>query len=192
MLKTSVNLAFSIALLLGTNGAFAVSSEDFVDGANPSPSQYTGTAGPDEAEVTSTLAPEATSHYLFVAGSALVPRSGSTTVTYNGAGCVSAVGDYLTTDLQLPAGSTLEGVRTYYYDNAATGSVSSAITRYDGSGGFLDLLIPTLPHATGYANGYNVLATPEVIDNVTYSYVLLASTGTGTRICGLRVFYSTP
>ncbi len=190
MLKTSASLALSITLLLGTNSAIAASSDGIPDGSNPPPAHYTDGAGAD-LDPASGLAPEATDHYLFIAGSALTPRNGSTTVTYSGAGCTTS-SDWLTTDLQLPHGSTLYGVRTYYYDNAATGSLQTAVTRYDGQGDLTDLLLTTLPHGTGYANRYELLPTAEVINNIGYSYVLLVRPGTDTRICGLRVFYSTP
>lgn len=190
MLKTSASLALSITLLLGTHSAFAASSDGIPDGSNPPPAHYTDGAGAD-LDPASGLAPEATDHYLFIAGSALTPRDSSSTVTYPGAGCTT-VSTALTTDLQLPHGSTLYGVRTFYYDNAATGSVQTWVTRYNGAGGITDLLNVTLPHATGYLNQYDLLPTAEVINNIDYSYVLTVNTGTGTRICGLRVFYSTP
>lgn len=189
MLRTSTSLALSIALLLGASSTFAASGDGIIDAANPPP-QYTSATGPDW-ELDSLLAPEATNHYLFIAGSALTPRDSAATVTYPGAGCTT-VSSALTTDLQLPHGSTLLGVRTFYYDNAATGSVHSWVTRYDGLGNISDLLSASMPHATGYAENYNALGTTEVIDNLNYSYVLIANTGTGTRICGFRVFYSTP
>jgi len=190
MLKTSASLALSITLLLGTHSAFAASSDGIPDGSNPPPAHYTDGAGAD-LDPASGLAPEATSHYLFIAGSALTPRDSSSTVTYPGAGCTT-VSSALTTDLQLPHGSTLVGVRTFYYDNAAAGSVVTWVTRYDGMGDLTDLLSATLVHSTGYNNAYATLPTPEVINNTSYAYVLTVNTGTGTRICGLRVYYTTP
>ena len=190
MLKTPTSLALSIALLLGASSAFAASSDGILDGTSPSMPQYANDLESD-LEPASSLAPELSYHYLFIAGSALTPRDSATTVTYPGAGC-TYVSSALTTDLQLPHGSTLLGVRTYYYDNAATGSVHSWVTRYNGLGNLSDLLSVSMPHATGYAENYNGLGTAEVIDNLNYSYVLTANTGTGTQICGFRVFYSTP
>ena len=128
---------------------------------------------------------------MFVAGSALHPRTSSATLTYSGAGCSNA-NEAITTDLQLPNGSTLEGVRTYYYDNAAPGRITIFVTKYDGTGATSDIIMSSLPDATGHASVLTSPSATEVIDNVNQSYVLTASTGTDVRICGFRVFYSMP
>lgn len=188
MLKTSTSLALSIALLLGTTGALAASS-DGPDGANSLP-QYTDAVEPG-TELASVLAPEETTHYLFITGSALTPYNSTGTVSYHTGGCASS-STWLTTDLQLPHGSTLLGVRTYYYDNAAAGVARTGVSKYDGLGTSTTVSLNDMPHSTGYNNVYYSPASTEVIDNFSNSYVLYANTGTDTRICGFRVFYSIP
>lgn len=188
MLKTSTSLALSIALLLGITGALAASS-DGPDGANSLP-QYTDAVEPS-TELASVLAPEETNHYLFITGSALTPYNSTGTVSYYGGGCASST-TWLTTDLQLPDGSTLLGVRTYYYDNAATGTLATGVSKYDGLGTSTTVSLNDMPHSTGYNNVYYSPTSTEVIDNFSNSYVLYANTGTDTRICGFRVFYSIP
>ncbi len=187
MLNNPARLAFAIALLLATSHVSATSSDGVLDDGALPPEVILDEGldfGPEPR-------PESSTGYLFVAGSALNSRDSSATVTYPGAGCSTTSG-VLTTDLQLPEGSTLTGVRTYYYDNAATGNVTTFVTRYDGVGNLADLLMNTLPHDSGYTSRYTTLSSPEVIHNADYAYVLTVNTGTGTRICGLRVFYQVP
>ncbi len=187
MLNNPTRLAFAIALLLTASHASATSSDGILGDGALLPEATLD----EELDFDPEPRPESSTAYLFVAGSALNSRDSSATVTYPGAGCSTTSGA-LTTDLQLPEGSTLVGVRTYYYDNAASGDVMTFVTRYDGLGNFTDLLVNTLPHASGYANSYTALSSPEVINNANYAYVLTVNTGTGTRICGLRVFYQVP
>ena len=180
-------MAASVALMLAAGSAFA--GDGVIDGSETAAplASWSIEAAPMDADPSAVLALQ----YLFIAGSALTPRNSADTVVYDGAGCTHT-NAALTTDLQLPEGSTLLGVRVYYYDNAASGSVTLFVTRYDGAGGSDDILMSPLAHATGYSDTYVALATPEVINNLSYSYVLTVNTGTGTRICGLRAFYSTP
>ena len=190
MTKTPVVSALLVAMLLSLGPiSHAVAADGLPDAftiqAQQDPSQQAMDSAP-----TSVLAPQA-DHYLFVAGSALTPRTSTTTLNYPGAGCINASAA-VTTDLQLPNGSTLQGVRVYYYDDSPAGSVGLWVTKYNGLGSVSDIINSTMPHAAGYADNYVAAPAVELIDNFNHAYVLTALTDTDTRICGFRVFYSTP
>lgn len=131
------------------------------------------------------------SKYLFIAGSAFTPRTSSQTVTYPGAGCTYS-SDALTTSLELPDDAMINGVRLYYYSTDASSNVTAGVTRYNGAGTFTDLVFETSSGSTGYTDEYFGLSTPKLVDNYSESLALVASTDTGTRFCGMRVFYDTP
>lgn len=190
MTKTPVVSALLVAMLLSLGSiSHAVAADGLPDAftiqAQQDPSQQAMDSAP-----ASVLAPQAV-HYLFVAGSALTPRTSATTLNYPGSGCINASAA-VTTDLQLPNGSTLEGVRVYYYDDSPAGSVGLWVTKYNGLGSVSDIINSTMPHAAGYADNYVAAPAVELIDNFNHAYVLTALTDTDTRICGFRVFYSTP
>lgn len=129
-----------------------------------------------------------TNGYLFIAGSAFTPRTSSTVVTYTGAGCVSAP-DYVVTDVQLPDGVTVVGIRSYYYNMGQPGTVTAAFTSYDGAGGFTDHVFGSSTLNTGYNDEFFNATTPPVIDNLNNSYVAMGYTGANVSFCGIRVFY---
>jgi hypothetical protein len=134
-------------------------------------------------------------HYIFVPGSGFTPRASSTTWSYPGGGCVSAVtgNELFSLDLQLPQGARIDYLRLYYYDTSANNS-TAWITTYDGSGGFTDL---TNVSSTGNS-GYGTTLSPliqHVVDNASRAYVLnwqANQTGSTMRLCGLRVAYRLP
>lgn len=130
--------------------------------------------------------------YLFVSGSSFSPRASSTPMSYASAGCVQSTGDYVVTDLQLPNGAAVLGIRSYYYNNGQTGSVRAALTSYDGAGGFTDDIVGASTLTTGYSDEYFSGGAPVVIDNVNRSYVLLGKTAADMRFCGIRVYFQYP
>lgn len=145
--------------------------------------------GADEAGPMSPVG--APDDYLFVTGSAFTPRTSTQTVTYPGAGCISFDG-FVTTDLQLPQGTAIQGVRLYYYDMATPGSVSVFVNSFDGAGGFTSLLTGASTVETGYSSEYFAFGSPVIVDNLSQSLSLIASMATGLRFCGMRVFYDAP
>ncbi len=130
--------------------------------------------------------------YLFVAGSAFSPRSSASPMTYAGGGCIKSTNDFVATDLQLPDGITVLGIRSYYYNNGQAGNVSAALTTYDGAGAFTDHVIGASTLNTGYADEYFALTTPLVIDNLSRSHVLLGQTAADMLFCGIRVYFQYP
>src|SRR5690554_2550112 len=75
------------------------------------------------------------SNSLFIAGSAFTPRTSAQTVTYPGAGC-SYSDKAMTTSVNLPAGSSVTGVRVYYYNQDPSSTLGTFFTSYNGLGGF--------------------------------------------------------
>jgi hypothetical protein len=160
--------------------------------ANPTatPMHVPGADAIDAASAPSGAA--GTTGYLFVAGSAFTPRSSAAPVVYTGAGCINSVSDFVVTDLQLPAGVSVLGIRSYYYNNGQATSVTTALTSYDGAGGFTDQIVANSTLNTGYADEYTGAVTPVVIDNGSLFYLLLATTPVNLQFCGIRVFYQNP
>jgi hypothetical protein len=77
--------------------------------------------------------------YKWYPGSTFHPRSSSTGYTYEANGCISATSNApFTTDLQVPDGARLIGVRFYFYDTVAASSLLFA-SNYDGLGDVDDL-----------------------------------------------------
>ena len=77
---------------------------------------------------TQPLAPSATSKFYHIPGSVLTPVDSSTTLAYDSMGCIHAKtggGDLLNAPLEIPDGSTLIGVRLYYYDTNGSSNVSA-------------------------------------------------------------------
>lgn len=186
--------------LLRTSMAFAVAAacvpamatEGTAD-AFPAPANlnYHHMPGPDMAADGIAAPSGGGSDYLFVAGSAFTPRRSSITVTYPGGGCVNGSSDYLVTSLELPQGAQVSGVRLFYYNDGTSASANAALTSYTGDGGSNDLIFQTTTQNTGYVSEYFTPAAPPlVIDNGNQAYTLQASTGSGVRLCGMRVFYS--
>lgn len=138
--------------------------------------------------------------YIHVAGSTLRPRSSSVEWSSGGSGgCLYVSSGNSSTvfniHLEIPDGVQINYLRMYYYD--ASSSTSYAwITRYDDTGGFVDVTSVTSSGDAGYGTSLSDLVTAyEVVDNVGYSYVLNWApvvTGTSMQLCGFRVAYRTP
>ena len=108
------------AILLAGASLSVQATEASFDGAEePGNHVVFHAPGADEAGL---FAPTgAANDYLFVAGSAFNARTSTQTVTYPGAGCINSTAA-VTTDLQLPQGAEIQGIRTYYYDMASAGT----------------------------------------------------------------------
>lgn len=130
--------------------------------------------------------------YLFVAGSSFSPRASSAPMTYASGGCIQSTSDYVVTDMQLPNGAAVLGIRSYYYNNGQSGSVDAALTSYDGAGAFTDHVVGASTLNAGYSDEYFAAGTPVVIDNFNRSYVLLGMTVADMRFCGIRVYFQYP
>ena len=184
-----LSVAVAVALFGGCPSAFA--TEATTDGFPPAQNlNYDHMPGPDMV-VDGTNAPAGVAgQYLFVAGSAFTPRNSSATITYPGGGCTNSSGDWVLTSLELPEGAEVLGLRLYYYNNGASGSVAGALTSYTGAGGSTDLILGSSTGSTGYSSEYFPAASSLVIDNGGQSYALLGSAGVNLRLCGIRVFYT--
>lgn len=179
------------AILLASTCMPALAMEASSDGAAaPQNISFFNAPGADDAAL---AVPQAVDTYLFVAGSAFKPRSSSQSVTYAGAGCISST-EAVTTDLQLPDGAEIFGVRTYYYNMGQLGSVTTFLTVYDGAGNYTDLLAAPSTMNAGYASEYFYFdfGTGPIVDNLPQSCVLTARTGTDLLLCGMRVYYGAP
>lgn len=129
--------------------------------------------------------------YQFIAGSAFTARASSQVIQYPGAGCTYTNGA-VTTNLQLPEGAEILGVRTYYYNNGEPGNaVATYLTSYDGEGGYTDYLYTSSTKSNGYHNELHQPVSPIPVDNYSNAYVLTATmtTGSGLRFCGMRILY---
>lgn len=181
------------AAVLATSCASALAAEASSEGpafVQPYNFNFIHAPGPDE-DARAPSAPSGSSSYQFLAGSAFTARTSSQSVTYPGFGCKFSDGA-LTTDVQLPSGTSVSGVRLYYYNLGLTGNVGLFFTHYDGLGGSNDLLVGTSAMNSGYSSEYFALPSPHVIDNGSNAYVLTATMNPGLRFCGARLFYVTP
>jgi hypothetical protein len=165
-------------------------SEASVANASAHPMHVPGADNLDAATAPSGIA--GTTAYLFVAGSAFTPRGSATSVAYSGGGCINNTSDFVVTDLQLPSGVSVLGIRSYYYNSGQVTSVTTALTSYDGAGGFTDQIVASSTLNVGYADEYTAAAAPVEIDNAGLSYLLLATTPANLQFCGIRVFYQNP
>lgn len=181
------------AILLASICAPAMSADGVSDTTAPQGEiGYHDVFGADEVARSETSPEAAVERYLFIAGSAFNARLSTQTVTYPGAGCTYS-DKAVTTDLQLPDGAQMLGVRTYYYnDGEPTRRVTTFLSTYDGLGGVTDLLSVGSTGTAGYHSEYFALASPVTVDNINKSYVLSAMMDTNLRFCGMRFFYQTP
>lgn len=170
------------------HGMPAFANEGVVDGVN-TPNNPVFTQLPDIDQSADANAPAGGNSYLFIAGSAFTPRISTQVVSYPGGGC--AYSDLaLTTSLELPSGAVVQGVRLYYYSTSSANKVFALLTSYPGDGSSSDALSTPSTFATGYSSEYFSLSTPLTISPVSRSYVLSSLMDVGTRLCGMRVFYT--
>src|SRR5690606_33700134 len=108
--------------------------------------------------------------YLFIAGSAFNARTSAQTINYPGAGCTYS-NLALTTDIQLPDGAKILGVRSFYYNNnQPSDSLTMFLSSYDGAGGLTDHLVMASTFSNGYEDEYASLAMPLLVDNFSQAY----------------------
>lgn len=190
---SGMKISLLAVAILATASAGAQAAEASSEGSGfPQPHNfnYIHAPGADE-DARAANAPSGTSAYQFVAGSAFSARTSAQSVTYPGAGCKFSDGA-LTTDVQLPEGASVSGVRLYYYNSGAAGNVGLFFTIYDGAGAVSDLLSATSTMNSGYSSEYFSLPAPHLVNNADNSYVLTGTMSANLRFCGARVFYSTP
>ena len=131
--------------------------------------------------------------YLLVPGVNFQPKDNSTTVTYQGGGCISTNGGQVIAQLPLPDNAVVKYLRLYY-DRALVGQSSTAyFTRYQPSTqGALDVFSVS---ASGTGLGTILSAEQShVVDYFTYGYQAIWW-GTGAvnnQFCGVRVAYYSP
>lgn len=185
MLRTMIGVSIAVALL-GTCLP-GLAAEGTIDGFPPAQNlDYTDLPGADQS-INGTNG--VSSAYLFLSGSAFTPRTSSQTVTYPGGGCLYS-DDYVNTSLELPDGAVIQGIRLYYYNTDPTRNVNIVLNTFTGAGAFTNLLDAPSTSSGGFTDEYFVLSSPTTVNYSTRSYVLVAGTGTGTRLCGMRVFYT--
>ena len=150
----------------------------------------------DGAQAAETADPEWTSfHYIFVAGTTLLPRNSSVQWTYGAGGCVysNSTDQVLNIHLDIPDGSRIDYLRIYYYDTSAANG-QAWVTTYNGAGATNDLVSVQSSGNSGF--GYKVSAyVGHVVDTSTRAYVLNwrpNQTGASMRLCGMRVAYRLP
>lgn len=186
MLKKIIGTSIAMALLGA--GLPALAAEGTIDGFPAAQNlDYTHIPGADQS-INGTNAVLGGA-YLFLSGSAFTPRTSTQTVTYPGGGCSFSSG-YLNASLELPDGAEIQGIRLFYYSNDPTRKVNVILNTFAGNGGFVNLLDESSTQTANFTDEYFALPTPAVVDNSANSYVLVAATDTGTRLCGMRVFYT--
>lgn len=190
---TNVKVLFAATVLFAASASSAHAAEASSEGPGFPEAQnfnYIHAPGPDE-DARLGAAPAGSNQYLFVAGSAFTPRSSAQTVSYPGSGCTFSDAA-VTTDVQLPSGTEVLGVRLYYYDMATAGSVGIFFTNYNGAGGTSDLITGSSTLESGYSSEFFSPPASVFIDNTSGSYVLTATMAAGQRFCGARLFIAQP
>lgn len=140
--------------------------------------------------------PLANPSYHFVAGSGFANRDSATDYGYAGGGCtfVKNAGRFLTADVQLPAGTQISSLTSFYRDASAT-DLQVSLIEYDGLGISRTLALATEPiSSTNYRSIASALAAPYTVTPLTRSLVLQADFGgvlnNSLRFCGARLEYS--
>ncbi len=190
------------ALVAATAGAAAAASE--LSPPTPGNGPYLDdTSGPDAVDGLGTnrylrtaaaaLDPS-TPRYLRIAGSSFVARHATTDSIFATAGCIrsSDTGAIFTADVQLPNGAVVNYVRTYYYNDGVSANIATHFTDFDGAGDSTEHTSFTTNTSTGYAS----TLSPQIavtITPMTHSYsmvVVINSTSTNLRFCGVRIQYT--
>lgn len=139
----------------------------------------------------------ATSAYYFVAASAFTARSSITSTSYSGGGCIKMNGPEqdgaINTDIQIPDGASIVGMRFFYADTTAFNLVNVYLLAFDGASNSVELVSGSSQAHVGYGNTYLALTTPFVVDNFAQSLAIqVVPMGTTPTFCGARVYYSVP
>jgi hypothetical protein len=135
--------------------------------------------------------------YRFIAGSSLHSADYTMQQVYQPGACISVLGtgnQFLNISLQLPDGARIDYLRLYYYDTDATYNGAASIRKYDGYGVTSMLANVSSTGTAGYGTTLSAYVG-HVVDNASGGYVLNwlpGVTGSGMRLCGLRIAYRLP
>lgn len=129
-------------------------------------------------------------------GTTFVPSSSSITYNYAGFGCVDtgAIQDVWRGQVNLPNGSTIETM-WFNYTNQISDPVDTTIIlrRYKFNGAYDDIL-----SVVGSIAGFGYHSSPttsvqfNVVDNFTYTYVLVWTGRPDQNLCGVNIGYVAP
>lgn len=135
--------------------------------------------------------------YLWIAGSSFHPRNSSVNFEYVGAGCITSLtggtstNESFTVSFRLPDGSTIKGLRFYYYDSSNLGSYLT-VTSYDGAGGYVDHVGVYSEGEEGFGSSYVPLTEPYTVSSFDDAFVVNwypDEAGYTMQLCGARLFY---
>jgi hypothetical protein len=196
VLSTVVTIVAIVALGFST-GIVTGQSQDPPIGDNGdgspelvSPENSFEVTGPDAPE-----SPSATFRYYTILGTALQPRTSSTTFAYDFDGCINITGgtdDRLMFPLLIQDGSIIKYLRIYYRDTSAS-NLTAWITQYDPGVTSTDLVSVTSTGNAGYGTALSAEITVTVNDGTNYTIsVSTATTTSVTQICGIRIAYYAP
>ncbi|HYF61955.1 MAG TPA: hypothetical protein VD886_04025, partial [Herpetosiphonaceae bacterium] len=135
-----------------------------------------------------------------IVGSAFVAPDSATAYGYNGGGCTSLknAGRALVADVQIPAGSQIFSIQSYYRDITSTADLKLSLIEYTGLGVSRTLAIATEPMSdTAYQTvDASLTVDPYIVTPATRSLVLRADFGgvlnSSIRFCGARVEFTPP
>ena len=126
-----------------------------------------------------------------------IPATGANSIftadeySYTSAGCVyfDDVG-FMETNIHIPDGHRINGIRYYYRDGDAENS-SASIYRAPSGGSFSTIVTNVSDGETGtYVSRYESAPTAHFVNNASNAYVVrftASTTGTGQQMCGARI-----
>ncbi|RME09101.1 MAG: hypothetical protein D6802_12930 [Ardenticatenia bacterium] len=130
-----------------------------------------------------------------VAGLVFRPRVSSVGYSRSG-GCIyhssGSTAEVFNANLNLPYGSTIQGVRLYYNDTSTLNS-TAWVTKYDLYGDIAQEWSVASNGESG--SGFTTTYFTDTVDYESYSYVLNwrpVESGSTMQLCGMRVFYTPP
>lgn len=138
--------------------------------------------------------------YEFIAGSAFVAPDSATAYGYNGGGCTSLknAGRALVADVQIPAGSQIFSIQSYYRDITSTADLKLSLIEYTGLGVSRTLAIATeaISDTDHRSVSASLTVDPYFATPLTRSLVLRADFGgvlnNKISFCGARVEFTPP
>lgn len=189
MIRKWLGISFAVALgaaclpVLADGG----SSDGFPSSHNLN---YYNLPGPDLASGDSAAPNGVIGSFQFISGSAFTPITSAQNVSYSGEGC-SASNGFLTTNLTLPDGADVIGMRIFYQNDGTPSNLTTIrLTAYAGDGSHTTFITAIAGGNNGYESQYFAPTEPFSIDPFSHAYVLNASAPPGMSICGVRVQYS--
>lgn len=162
------------------------------------PAQFNPALLPFQAEATGdSMTPLATDAYYFIPASAFNRLESATESKYVAGGCIRVTGGFrfVATDMQVPDGSGIYGLRVYYKDTDASNQITGWIVTYNGDSLYENLVAVPSDAQAGYGSKYLGITPNPIVDNFAHAYSInVGQTGSSasTAFCGVRVFYSTP